>query len=343
MFAEILEVLGDDAALIGLLECAVADLNGPFIDTDDPPDGEPDLPGPNGLLDGEFELGLVAELLNNTGAYADLDTGTLPCQVMAGLDADAVVAGFQANYDAMFDPIAPILPSLPALVEALTGIVLTPEQVDEVNALFPNLVQVLAGYATLGDDDSLGIVLFLMDALSEIIATVPTSPEDFTTFGAFLGPEGDADGDGFSNRQEYEEFAGDGPAAYVVAALDPCIYPGAAEGEGEGEGEGGGADTHTADWNGVPDNLIDLTELLRVIQFYNSGGFHCAQPGDLSDEGYMPGADPAAQSCAPHASDYNPQDWDIGLSELLRLIQFYNSGGYHPCPEGEDGFCPGPA
>jgi len=28
---------------------------------------------------------------------------------------------------------------------------------------------------------------------------------------------------------------------------------------------------------------------------------------------------------------------------LLRLIQFYNSGGYHYCPgEGtEDGFCPG--
>jgi hypothetical protein len=48
-------------------------------------------------------------------------------------------------------------------------------------------------------------------------------------------------------------------------------------------------------------------------------------------------------SCAPHASDYNPQDWRINLSELLRVIQFFNSGGYHYCPtEGtEDGYCVG--
>jgi len=45
----------------------------------------------------------------------------------------------------------------------------------------------------------------------------------------------------------------------------------------------------------------------------------------------------------PHASDYNPQNWIISLSELLRLIQFFNSGGYFPCPDAgsEDGYCPG--
>ena len=50
-----------------------------------------------------------------------------------------------------------------------------------------------------------------------------------------------------------------------------------------------------------------------------------------------------AQGCTPHASDYNLQDWLISLSELLRGIQFYNSGGYHYCPlDGtEDDFCPG--
>lgn len=36
----------------------------------------------------------------------------------------------------------------------------------------------------------------------------------------------------------------------------------------------------------------------------------------------------------------NPQDWSVSLSELLRLIQFYNSGGYAACLDGEDGFCP---
>jgi hypothetical protein len=45
----------------------------------------------------------------------------------------------------------------------------------------------------------------------------------------------------------------------------------------------------------------------------------------------------------PYDTDYNPQDWVISLSELLRVIQFYNSLGYHYCPgQGtEDDFCPG--
>jgi len=29
------------------------------------------------------------------------------------------------------------------------------------------------------------------------------------------------------------------------------------------------------------------------------------------------------------------------MSELLRVIQFYNAGAYHRCDHGEDGFCPG--
>ncbi len=110
-----------------------------------------------------------------------------------------------------------------------------------------------------------------------------------------------------------------------------------AEGEGEGESE-----FHSADQN--HDNLISLSELLRVIQFFNSGGYHCADPPGSTEDGYVPGPG-ADHSCMPHASDYNPQNWLISLSELLRLIQFYNSGGYHYCPDAEppteDGFCPG--
>jgi hypothetical protein len=91
---------------------------------------------------------------------------------------------------------------------------------------------------------------------------------------------------------------------------------------------------HSADQNG--DTLISLSELLRVIQFYNSARYGC---GVETEDGFAP--ESTEESCAAHASDYNPQDWRILLSELLRLIQFYNSGGYHPCEEGEDGFCPG--
>ena len=104
--------------------------------------------------------------------------------------------------------------------------------------------------------------------------------------------------------------------------------------EGEGEGEGSVTEPHTADQDS--NNIISLSELLRVIQFFNSGGLHC-QAG--TEDGYAPGT--GDQSCAAHTSDYNPQDWQIGLSELLRLIQFFNSGGYHACMDGEDDFCPG--
>lgn len=106
------------------------------------------------------------------------------------------------------------------------------------------------------------------------------------------------------------------------------------EGEGEGEGETG---CHTSDQD--CDSLVNLSELLRVIQFFNSDGDHCQ---DGTEDGYNLG--PGDRTCIPHQSDYNRQDWRVDLSELLRNIQFSNSGGYHYCPgEGtEDGFCPGP-
>ena len=83
---------------------------------------------------------------------------------------------------------------------------------------------------------------------------------------------------------------------------------------------------------------IGLEDLLRVIQFFNSPGLHCDAG---SEDGYAVGVDDTAQDCAPHSSDYNPQNWQISLSEVLRAVQIYNTGAYHPCPQGEDGFCVG--
>ena len=104
-------------------------------------------------------------------------------------------------------------------------------------------------------------------------------------------------------------------------------------GEGEGEGEDG---CHVADQN--CNNILSLTELLRLIQFYNVGLFHCDVTGE---DGYATG--PGDQTCEPHPSDYNPQNWSISLTELLRAIQFYNSGGFYFCPGSgtEDGYCTG--
>ncbi len=82
---------------------------------------------------------------------------------------------------------------------------------------------------------------------------------------------------------------------------------------------------------------INLSELLRVIQFFNSDGYHC-QSG--TEDGYAPG--PGDQACTPHKSDYNGQDWQVSLSELLRLIQFFNSQCYIPHSSGEDGYAPSP-
>jgi hypothetical protein len=105
----------------------------------------------------------------------------------------------------------------------------------------------------------------------------------------------------------------------------------------EGEGEGDVPLFHSADQN--QDNEIDLSELLRVIQFFNSDGFHC-EVG--TEDGYNPG--PGDQSCTTHGSDYFPQDWGINLSEMLRVIQFFNPCGFHACPyedpPTEDDFCP---
>lgn len=91
---------------------------------------------------------------------------------------------------------------------------------------------------------------------------------------------------------------------------------------------------HTADQN--DDFVVSLSELLRVIQFFNSDGLHC---DEIGEDGYAPGL--GDTTCAPHDSDYNAQDWDIVLSELLRLIQFYNVGEYHCDLAGEDGYVTG--
>jgi ELWxxDGT repeat protein len=92
-------------------------------------------------------------------------------------------------------------------------------------------------------------------------------------------------------------------------------------------------DAHTADVNG--NWSINLSELMRLIQFFNVGEYHCA--GE-SEDGYATGA--GSQDCAPHDSDYAPIDWTISLTELLRLVQFFNmpAGSYHPAPGSEDHF-----
>ncbi|RLC00537.1 MAG: hypothetical protein DRI57_32170, partial [Deltaproteobacteria bacterium] len=92
---------------------------------------------------------------------------------------------------------------------------------------------------------------------------------------------------------------------------------------------------HSADYSPA-DFEISLSELLRVIQLYNGISYYCDPDGE---DGYRFG-EVGPKTCAPHTLDYNPQDWRISLGELLRVIQFYNSGGYTRSVGGEDGFSP---
>lgn len=94
-------------------------------------------------------------------------------------------------------------------------------------------------------------------------------------------------------------------------------------------------DKHSLDYQ-EPAYKITLSELLRLIQFYNSGGYHCDPE---TEDNFGPGI--GSHGCPFHNADYNPGNWLISLTEILRLIQFYNSGGYYACEGGEDGFCPG--
>lgn len=93
------------------------------------------------------------------------------------------------------------------------------------------------------------------------------------------------------------------------------------------------ANVHSADISG--DGRISLSELLRVIQFFNSAGYHCKAG---TEDGFALG--PGSETCPPHSTDYEPKNWRVELSELLRLVQLYNTGGYRTDPTTEDGFAP---
>ncbi|MFP4502983.1 MAG: thrombospondin type 3 repeat-containing protein [Candidatus Hydrogenedentota bacterium] len=95
------------------------------------------------------------------------------------------------------------------------------------------------------------------------------------------------------------------------------------------------ADT-TRDWE------ISLSEILRLVQFFNAGGLH-VETG--TEDGFGVGyvdAQGGAGAAIPHSSDYAPQDWRIALTELLRSIQFFNSRGFTYTRGTEDDYAPAP-
>jgi len=160
-----------------------------------------------------------------------------------------------------------------------------------------------------------------------------------------LEGEGLADGEGLVEGEGGLEGEGNVEGEGALDGEGVVDGEGALEGEGSVDGEGsmdgeGEPDTYATDIDG--NFVISLAELLRVVQFYNALGIHCADVPSETEDGFVPGSG-ANQTCTPYDADYSPQDWVVSLTELLRVIQFYNTLGYSYCPSlsTEDDFCPG--
>lgn len=243
-FAWLVELLGENAALLTMIQCPTADLNGGI--------NQDDMPTPNGMLDGNYELRIIKELVQNPSKYANLPSGTLPGQIRPGVNPTTVINAYNENYqklytDGMYTFLTVTLPSLWPLLQGMSPQVpplctapdTPPGCVDraDIVTLFRNLLMILAGYATVGDNPSADTVatvaslLALCDVLqpgSCLVNDIERDPNNYVRLPQFLAKDGDADGDGHTNYAEYEEFAdvkGTGDA-FIAAVLDPSIYPG---------------------------------------------------------------------------------------------------------------------
>lgn len=198
-------LLGEEVAGFAyLVQCLNADINGPI-------DEEADIPvTPNGIPDGQFELGLLARVLN---------TPSHP-------NHQAALTAFQGNTTAIKTLVVEALSKAP-----INGSDKPPVDVRGIVAMAaPHLVgslcSVLGGFAVLGDAQTNAALDQLIGLLADIGLTPPEGGlAAITTALPKLGPEGDADGDGASNRKEYNYFKAQGPAATITAQLDPNQTP----------------------------------------------------------------------------------------------------------------------
>ncbi len=177
--------------LFDLLDPETADLNGES-------DPETLTFNGNGMLDCAYEMGVLRRIL---------DTPTLDLSGTGGVQYEQV---FQANRNNRLQIVADIGETNASLV----------------NGLAPGLLEVVAVYMTLGDEGSIGFITGLMEIINEVQYVGTLHLEQYTRLPEFLSADGDADGDGATNREEYEAYYQYGSEAYVTYALNPAVYPG---------------------------------------------------------------------------------------------------------------------
>ncbi len=156
------------------------------------------VPG-NTILE-SYEFALITHMLNHP---------TLDLSATGGPKAADVIAAWQNN-----------------LVQML-GTLGGPGSIGDI--LLPGLDTMLAGYMTLGDNNSTFLAITLLTMLNSV-DNFPTQvgtpiPSAYIGFPNALSAGSDPDGDGWTNEQEYAYFMPDGSEAYAAAALDPMLTP----------------------------------------------------------------------------------------------------------------------
>jgi large repetitive protein len=181
-----------------LILCNSCDMNGPLL-------GEGENPfTPNGIPDGQYELGLLAGVLNDP---------THPLYTTAN-------NAFKYNFRKIKD----------VLILAVSDYEGTDLR-NMLNSFAPHLIgglaALFAGYATLGDEQT----YTAMDELFALLESLGIQPWE-GGLGANMwsepetGPNGDANEDAFSNAIAYHWYVGEQgypPEDYVIAAIDADV------------------------------------------------------------------------------------------------------------------------
>jgi hypothetical protein len=228
----------------------------------------------NGIPDGDFELGLLAAIMNDT----------------ANPNNAAVVNAFKGNFEFFKVLVTTALANVPVKAD-LRGLVpsLAPY-------LASGLTTILAGYATEGDLDTVAALDALINELGAIGVTPPAGGVAGNTTGypAILSPNGDADGDGFTNKQEYNVYKALGAAATIAAQLDgtpaclPLVIPAVVTLGGTGTYEEGatleliasapnGMDVVGYEWfkDGIPLGITTPKLVINILAPTHSGRYSC--------------------------------------------------------------------
>jgi hypothetical protein len=121
--------------------------------------------------------------------------------------------------------------------EAQFGLDVGPTYWPPLSLVANGMPQILKGYMTVGDGaadtsvpdyisctGSAGFVAMIMFMMREYFDTGAIDLNNYARLPQYFGPDGDADGDGYTNAQEWTAYGSD-PQTAVANALDPEVHP----------------------------------------------------------------------------------------------------------------------